>query len=61
MTKLEQAIKEIKSKIDADFDYEVEPYEIGSYDDIYDYGVATGEQLAYSHALDILKQLLKEE
>ena len=60
-SKLEKAIKEIKSKIDVDFDYEVEHWENGNYDDSYEYGVETGEQLAYSHVLDILNQLLKEE
>jgi len=59
--KLEKAIKEIKSKIDADFDFEVEHWDNGNYDDSYAYGIETGEQLAYSHALDILYQLLKED
>jgi hypothetical protein len=60
-SKLEKAIKEIKPKIDTDFDYDVEHWDNGNYDDSYAYGVETGEQLAYSHVLDILNQLLKEE
>ena len=61
MTKLEQAIEKIKSKIDSEFDFEVEHWENGNYDDSYEYGIETGQQLAYSEMLDILKQLLAED
>ena len=61
MTKLEQAIEKIKSKINDEFDYEVEHWDNGNYDDSYEYGVETGQQLAYSEVLDMLKQLLIEE
>ena len=61
MTKLEQAIEKIKSKINDEFDYEVEHWDNGNYDDSYEYGVETGQQLAYSEVLDMLKQLLIED
>ena len=61
MTKLEQAIEKIKSKINDEFDYEVEHWDNGNYDDSYEYGIETGQQLAYSEVLDMLKQLLTED
>jgi len=61
MTKLEQAIEKIKSQINSEFDFEVEHWDNGNYDDSYEYGVETGYQLAYSEMLDTLKQLLAED
>ena len=46
--KYKKLLEYINSKIDEEFDYEVEHWESGNYDDSYEYGVKTGEQMAYS-------------
>ena len=55
--KLEELIKEVESKIDLEFDFEVEHWENGNYDDSYSYGVETGEEYAYRNILATLKKL----
>lgn len=55
--KLEELIKEVESKIDLEFDFEVEHWENGNYDDSYSYGVKTGEEYAYRNILATLKKL----
>lgn len=45
--KLEELIKEVESKIDLEFDFEVEHWENGNFDDSYSYGVETGGEYAY--------------
>jgi len=54
--KLEELINEVKSKINLEFDFEVEHWENGNFDDSYSYGVDVGEEYAYR---DILVKLNK--
>lgn len=55
--KLEELIKEVESKIDLEFDFEVEHWENGNFDDSYSYGVDVGEEYAYRDILVTLKKL----
>jgi hypothetical protein len=55
--KLEELIKEVEAKINLEFDFEVEHWENGNYDDSYSYGVETGEEYAYRDILVALKKL----
>ena len=54
---LDKLINEIESKINLDFDFEVEHWENGNFDDSYSYGVDVGEQYAYREILVKLKNL----
>ena len=58
--KLEALIAEMESKIDFEFDFEVEHWENGNYDDSYAYGVDVGEEYAYREILVALKKLRAE-
>lgn len=58
--KLEALIAEMESKIDFEFDFEVEHWENGNYDDSYAYGVSVGEEYAYREILVALKKLRAE-
>jgi hypothetical protein len=55
--KLEELIKEVETKINLEFDFEVEHWENGNYDDSYAYGVDVGEEYAYREILVTLKKL----
>jgi len=57
--KLEDLIKQIESYIDYDFDFEIEHWDNGNFDDSYDYGVKVGEQYAYRELLVKLRKLHK--
>lgn len=57
--KLEELIKEVESKVNLDFDFDVEHWDSGNFDDSYNYGVDVGEQYAYRELLVKLKSLLK--
>lgn len=59
-TELEELIKDVESKVDLEFDFEVEHWENGNFDDSYGYGVEVGEQYAYRELLVKLKQLHKK-
>ena len=54
---LDKLIQEIESKIDLNFDFEVEHWENGNFDDSYSYGVDVGEEYAYREILVKLKKL----
>lgn len=54
---LDKLIQEVESKIDLDFDFEVEHWENGNFDDSYAYGVDVGEEYAYREILVKLKKL----
>lgn len=54
---LDKLIQEVESKIDLDFDFEVEHWEQGNFDDSYAYGVDVGEEYAYREILVKLKKL----
>lgn len=58
--KLEELIKEVESKINPEFDFEVEHWENGNFDDSYSYGVEVGEEYAYRELLVKLKKLHSE-
>lgn len=53
---MEEIIKYIELKIDPDFNYDVEYWDSGNFDDAYSYGVEVGEQYAYKDILKKLKQ-----
>jgi hypothetical protein len=57
---LEKLLAEIESKIDNDFDFDVEHWENGNYDDSYAYGVEVGEEFAYREMYVKLKAILSE-
>ena len=54
---LDKLIAEVESKIDLDFNFQVEHWENGNFDDSYSYGVDVGEQYAYREMLVKLKKL----
>ncbi len=63
MTKKDIAIlellEELESKITPDFDFEVEHWDNGNFDDSYEYGVEAGEEYAYREILDKLIKITK--
>jgi hypothetical protein len=58
--KLEGLLNEMESKIDRDFDFEVEHWDNGNFDDSYEYGVEVGEEYAYREIVAKIKAILKE-
>jgi hypothetical protein len=52
--KLEELIKEVESKINPEFDFEVEHWENGNFDDSYSYGVVVGEEYAYIYSYGVV-------
>lgn len=58
--KIEKLIQEIESKVNLDFNFEVEHWDNGNFDDSYAYGVEVGEQYAYREILVKLKKLKEE-
>jgi hypothetical protein len=58
--KLEGLLNEMESKIDPDFDFEVEHWDNGNFDDSYEYGVEVGEEYAYREIVAKIKAILKE-
>ena len=58
--KLEKLRQEIEAKVDPDFDFGVEHWDNGNYDDSYEYGVEVGEEYAYRDLLTKIDAILKE-
>lgn len=58
---MEELIEYLESKINLEFDFEVEHWEWGNFDDSYGYGVEVGEEYAYRDILVKLKQLQKNK
>ena len=58
--KLEGLLNEMESKIDPDFNFEVEHWENGNFDDSYEYGVEVGEEYTYREIVAKIKTILKE-
>lgn len=59
--KLEKLREEIEAKVDPDFDFEVEHWDNGNFDDSYEYGVEVGEEYAYRDLLAKIDAILNEE
>lgn len=47
----------LNSKIDGDFNFEVEHWDNGNFDDSYSYGVDCGEQYTYKEILKFIETL----
>jgi len=58
---MEELKKYLEAVIDKDFNYEVEHWDNGNYDDSYEYGIEVGEQQAYMEILEKLKEITKEK
>lgn len=56
---IQELINEFESKIRPDFDFNVEHWDNGSYDDSYEYGVEVGEEYIYREVVARLSELLK--
>jgi hypothetical protein len=54
---MDELIKYLELKIDFNFDFEVEHWDNGNFDDSYEYGVSVGEEYAYRDILVKLKQI----
>lgn len=48
-------VNKIESMVDEDFDYEVEHWENGNFDDSFEYGLETGEQYAAKDLIKFIK------
>ncbi len=57
---LEKLLAEIENKIDNNFDFDIEHWMDGNYDDSYAYGVEVGEQYAYRETYVKLKAILSK-
>ena len=57
MINIDELIEHLESKIDLDFNFEVEHWDNGNFDDSYEYGVEVGEEYAYRDILVKLKQI----
>jgi hypothetical protein len=60
MKELEELKTYLESKIDLEFDFEVEHWENRNFDDSYQYGVEVGEEYTYRDLLVRVKKLLKK-
>lgn len=49
---MKELIKFLESKIDPDFNFEMEHWENGNFDDSHEYGIECGEQYAYREILE---------
>ena len=58
---MKELIKYLESKINFDFDFEIEHWDNGNFDDSYNYGVECGEEYAYREILVKAKQILENE
>lgn len=59
--KYNKLLEYIHAKIDSNFDYDIEHWDNGNFDDSYEYGIKTGEQYAYYDVLRFSNLLKKEE
>ena len=57
---MKELMEYIESKIDKDFDFEVEHWENGNYDDSFEYGMEYGEQQTYRNILEKVKSLIED-
>ncbi len=48
-------VSKIESMVDEDFDYEVEHWENGNFDDSFEYGLETGEQYTAKDLIKFIK------
>lgn len=51
----------LESKIDLNFDFDVEHWNNGNFDDSFEYGTETGEEWAYRDLLVKVNKLIKGE
>lgn len=58
---LEGLLNEMESKIDPEFDFDLEHWDNGNFDDSYEYGVEVGEEYAYREIVAKLKEILKKK
>lgn len=58
---MEELKKYLEAVIDKYFNYEVEYWDNGNYDDAYEYGIEVGEQQTYIEILEKLKEITKEK
>lgn len=56
--KLEILIREIELNIDPQFNFEIEHWDNGNFDDSFEYGVEVGEEYAYREIVSKLKEIL---
>ncbi len=54
---MKELIEFLEEQIDLDFDFEVEHWDNGNFDDSYEYGLESGEQYAYRELLKKLKNI----
>ena len=52
-------LNEMESKINPEFDFEVEHWDNGNFDDSYEYGVEVGEEYTYREIVAKLEEILK--
>ena len=57
MEYLEELIERYEKSIDSDFDFEVEHWWNGNYDDSFNYGVDSATQIIYTNLTEELKKL----
>ena len=58
---MKELIEYLESKIDLNFDFNVEHWDYGNFDDSYSYGVDVGEQYAFREILQKAKEILENE
>jgi hypothetical protein len=62
---MEEAIKallnEMTAKVDPEFDFEIEHWDNGNYDDSYEYGIEVGEEYTYREIVAKLEEILKNK
>lgn len=56
--KLEILIREIELNIDSEFNFEIEHWDNGNFDDSFEYGVEVGEEYTYREIVSKLKEIL---
>ena len=61
MKELEKLKDYLESKIKLDFNFNVEHWDSGNFDDSFNYGVDCGEQYAFREILTKVNKLLKNE
>lgn len=57
---LEELLNKLESKIDPQFNFDVEHWDGGNYDDSYEYGVEVGEEYTYREIVALLTEILNK-
>lgn len=58
---LNELLNELLSKINPEFDFELEHWDNGNFDDSYEYGVEVGEEIAYREIVAKLEKILNKK